>query len=115
MRWVAYGENWRALLTCRQFGGQEPKPEAEVKRFATEKFNATFPMFSKVRIASRPSIIHWSLKIDVNGDNTHPVYKFLKTCFPGDITWNFAAAVRCNAFVCAHSFDRRVLDFCSSW
>jgi glutathione peroxidase len=30
-------------------------------------------------------------KIDVNGDNTHPVYQFLKECFPGDIAWNFKA------------------------
>lgn len=28
-------------------------------------------------------------KVEVNGSNTHPVYKFLKTCFPGDIAWNF--------------------------
>ena len=32
-------------------------------------------------------------QIDVNGPNTHPVYKFLKECFPGDITWNFASKV----------------------
>lgn len=30
-------------------------------------------------------------RIDVNGDNTHPVYAFLKKAFPGDVTWNFAS------------------------
>lgn len=61
---------------CNQFGAQEPKPEPEIKKFAQSKFGVEFDMFSK---------------IDVNGDNTHPVYTFLKGCFPGDITWNFAA------------------------
>lgn len=61
---------------CNQFGGQEPKSEAEISKFVKDKFNVTFPMFSK---------------IDVKGDNVHPVYKFLLACFPGDITWNFAA------------------------
>ena len=57
-----------------QFGGQEPWPEAEVKAWTAETFGVTFPMFSK---------------IDVNGDNTHPVYAYLKSFFPGDIRWNF--------------------------
>lgn len=64
---------------CNQFGGQEPKDEPAIKQFVTSKFNVQFPMFSK---------------IDVNGDNTHPVYQFLKGeqgAFPGDITWNFAS------------------------
>jgi glutathione peroxidase len=61
---------------CNQFGAQEPGTEAEVKEFATKKFGVTFPMFSKIK---------------VNGDGTHPVYAFLKTCFPGDVTWNFAS------------------------
>ena len=61
---------------CNQFGGQEPADEGTIKKFASEKFGVTFPMFSKV---------------DVNGVNTHPVYQYLKTCYPGDITWNFAS------------------------
>jgi len=61
---------------CNQFGAQEPKPEAEIKQFAESKFGVEFDMYSKC---------------DVNGDNTHPVFTFLKGCFPGDITWNFAA------------------------
>src|SRR5687767_12632078 len=30
-------------------------------------------------------------QIDVNGVGMHPVYRFLKLAFPGDITWNFSS------------------------
>jgi len=66
---------------CNQFGAQEPLSESEIKKFALSK-GATFPLFSKV---------------DVNGPNTHPVYKYLKGSYAEkhakpmeDITWNFA-------------------------
>lgn len=59
---------------CNQFGGQEPWPEEEIKKWVHDKFHIEFPLFKK---------------IEVNGDNTHPVYSFLKKAFPGDITWNF--------------------------
>lgn len=58
---------------CNQFGGQEPGTEAEIKKFV-ERYDVEFPMFSK---------------IDVNGDDEHPVYSFMKKSFPGDVTWNF--------------------------
>jgi len=58
---------------CNQFGGQEPWAEPKIKEFVSQ-YPVKFPMFSK---------------IDVNGENTHPVYEFLKKCLPGDITWNF--------------------------
>jgi len=60
---------------CNQFGGQEPLAEPEIKKFA-DSYNVKFPLFSK---------------IEVNGPNEHPVYTFLKQCFPGDITWNFSS------------------------
>jgi len=63
---------------CNQFGGQEPGTDAEIKSFA-QKYGAKFPLFSK---------------IEVNGNGTHPLYKFLKDSqkeFLGnDIKWNFA-------------------------
>lgn len=76
-----YGEQGFMVqaFPCNQFGGQEPKSEPEIKAFAQGKFGAEFWMSSK---------------LDVNGDDTHPVYEFLKGpegCFPGDITWNFAS------------------------
>jgi glutathione peroxidase len=64
---------------CNQFGEQEPGTEAEILEFCQTKYGVTFPMFSK---------------IEVNGDGTHPLYKFLKSNTPGenkdkDIKWNF--------------------------
>jgi len=67
---------------CNQFKSQEPADEATIKEFVTTKFACTFPMFSKV---------------EVNGPNAHPVYKFLKSSDTfgavatedGDILWNF--------------------------
>lgn len=61
---------------CNQFGRQEPASEAEILSFVEKKFDVKFPMFSK---------------INVKGPATHPVYKFLLDCFPGDVSWNFAA------------------------
>jgi len=58
---------------CNDFGGQDPKPESEIKEFV-QKFNVKFPMFSKIH---------------VNGEDEHAVYKYLKSFFPGDVTWNF--------------------------
>lgn len=62
---------------CNQFGGQEPGSNQEIKEFCTSKFNVTFPLFDK---------------IEVNGDNRHPLYAALAgkdSPFPGDIKWNF--------------------------
>jgi len=64
---------------CNQFGKQEPKPEAEIKAEVSAKWNVTFQLFSK---------------IDVNGKNTHPLYRYLKKNLSGPlgstIRWNFA-------------------------
>ena len=64
---------------CNQFGGQEPGTEAEIKSFCSTKYNVSFPMFSK---------------IDVNGEDAAPMYKFLtsqetKPAGKGRISWNF--------------------------
>jgi len=65
---------------CNQFAGQEPGTDEEIRTFCETRFNVTFPMFSKV---------------DVNGDDRHPLYEFLTSQptqpdGPGDIKWNFA-------------------------
>ena len=65
-------------MPCNQFAAEEPDNEAGIKKFVTETFGVTFPMFSK---------------LDVNGPNTHPVYAFIKEAGPEyaeDIEWNFA-------------------------
>lgn len=64
---------------CNQFGAQEPGSEEEIKGFCDMNFNITFPMFSK---------------IDVNGDNAHPLFEHLKSEAPGlmgskAVKWNF--------------------------
>jgi glutathione peroxidase len=64
---------------CNQFGGQEPGGEEEIGAFCEKNYGVTFPLFSK---------------IDVNGDNAHPLFKHLKKAAPGllgteGIKWNF--------------------------
>lgn len=64
---------------CNQFGKQEKGSDEDIKKFCDLRFNITFPLFSK---------------IEVNGDNTHPLYTFLKAQAPGilgskGIKWNF--------------------------
>ncbi|OQS02466.1 glutathione peroxidase [Thraustotheca clavata] len=62
---------------CNQFGGQEPGSYEEILAF-TQKYEVTFPIFQK---------------IDVNGDNADPLFKYLKAELTGtitnDIKWNF--------------------------
>ena len=64
---------------CNQFGSQEPGTNAEIKEFCSSNYNVTFPLFDK---------------IEVNGDNVHPLYKYLKSQAKGmlgteSIKWNF--------------------------
>ena len=64
---------------CNQFGKQEKAENDEIKKFCDLNFNISFELFSK---------------IEVNGDNTHPLYQHLKTQAPGilgskNIKWNF--------------------------
>ena len=61
---------------CNQFGAQEPGTDAEILEFATSKYDATFPMFSK---------------IEVNGDGACELYTWLRSQQGdgSDITWNF--------------------------
>jgi glutathione peroxidase len=64
---------------CNQFGHQEPGDAGAIRAFCSEKYDVTFPLFAK---------------IDVNGANVHPLYKYLKHAAPGvlgseAIKWNF--------------------------
>jgi glutathione peroxidase len=77
----AYGARGFAVLgfPCNQFGGQEPGDAAEIASFCSLTYDVTFPMFAK---------------LDVNGGNAHPLFKFLKSAKPGTlgfeaIKWNF--------------------------
>jgi len=64
---------------CNQFAGQEPGTEAEILDFCMTNYGVSFPLFEK---------------IDVNGDNQHPLYRILKESAPGvlgteAVKWNF--------------------------
>ncbi|XP_020217017.1 probable glutathione peroxidase 8 [Cajanus cajan] len=64
---------------CNQFGEEEPGSNDEIADFVCTRFKSEFPIFDK---------------IEVNGDNASPLYKFLKSgkwgIFGDDIQWNFA-------------------------
>jgi glutathione peroxidase-family protein len=55
---------------CNQFGNQAPGTDGEIHEFCTLRYKITFPQFTK---------------IDVNGDNAIPLYKYLteNTTFEG--------------------------------
>ena len=63
---------------CNQFGSQEPGTNSEIKEFCSLNYGVSFDIFEK---------------IDVNGENAHPLYKFLTKEKSGfitdDIKWNF--------------------------
>lgn len=64
---------------CNQFGLQEPGTAEEIATFCDLKYNVRFPLFDK---------------INVNGADAHPLYKYLKQAAPGvlnseAIKWNF--------------------------
>lgn len=64
---------------CNQFGNQDPGGDGQIEEFCQLNYGVSFPMFSKV---------------EVNGDGTHPLYKYLKKEAKGllgsqAIKWNF--------------------------
>ncbi|MDE2065636.1 MAG: glutathione peroxidase, partial [Bradyrhizobium sp.] len=63
---------------CNQFGRQEPGTAAEIEEFCATNYAVSFPMFDK---------------IEVNGNNAHPLYQYLRREKSGllgsAIKWNF--------------------------
>ncbi|MBM7071250.1 glutathione peroxidase [Shewanella sp. 202IG2-18] len=64
---------------CNQFASQESGSESEISQFCEVNFGVSFPLFAKV---------------DVNGDNAHPLYNYLKSSAKGllgseSVKWNF--------------------------
>lgn len=59
-----YGKEGFEILDfpCNQFGGQAPGTDDEIHTFCETKYGTSFPQFTK---------------IEVNGDNAHPLYKYL--------------------------------------
>ena len=64
---------------CNQFANQDPATDGEIEEFCQLNYGVSFPMFSK---------------IEVNGKDAHPLYKYLKKEARGvlgssAIKWNF--------------------------
>lgn len=64
---------------CNQFLSQDPASNEEISEFCQLNYGVSFPMFAK---------------IDVNGDDAHPLFKHLKEAAPGllginAVKWNF--------------------------
>lgn len=64
---------------CNQFGGQDPASNEEIGAFCQKNYGVSFPMMAKV---------------DVNGNDAHPIFDWLKQQKGGvltdDIKWNFS-------------------------
>jgi glutathione peroxidase len=76
-----YGEQGLTIIgfPCNQFANQDPGSNEEIAEFCQLNYGVTFPMMAK---------------IDVNGDEADPVYKWLTSEAPGflgskKIKWNF--------------------------
>ncbi|NDV15434.1 glutathione peroxidase [Muricauda sp. TY007] len=80
----AYKEQGLVVLgfPCNQFGNQEPGSADDIQEFCQVNYGVSFPMFAK---------------IDVNGSDAHPVFKYLKSelsgLLGGKIKWNFTKFV----------------------
>lgn len=78
--WQTYRDQGLVVLgfPCNQFGGQEPGTEEEIGQFCQINYGVSFPLFAKV---------------DVNGDEAHPLWVWLKDQAGGvlgsKIKWNF--------------------------
>lgn len=64
---------------CNQFAGQEPGDAEQIAQFCSLKYDVSFPLMAK---------------IDVNGPDTPPLYRWLKREAPGvfgteKVKWNF--------------------------
>lgn len=79
--WERYRERGLTVIgfPCNQFGGQDPKDNADIAAFCQLNYGVGFPMMAKV---------------DVNGAKAHPLFQWLKHEAPGllgseGIKWNF--------------------------
>jgi glutathione peroxidase len=76
-----YGDAGFTVLgvPCNQFAGQEPGTPEEIQQFCSATYGTTFPMTEK---------------LDVNGEASHPLYRWLTSTTDadgeaGEVQWNF--------------------------
>jgi glutathione peroxidase len=79
--WQSHGPKGLVIVgfPCNQFGHQDPGADSEIASFCQMNYGVSFPMMAK---------------IDVNGPDAHPLYKWLVQEAPGilgtkGIKWNF--------------------------
>ncbi|HEU4567146.1 MAG TPA: glutathione peroxidase [Marmoricola sp.] len=78
--WQKYRDRGFVVLgfPCNQFGNQEPGDEQAIAGFCERNYGVSFPMFAK---------------IDVNGDDAHPLFRWLRSEKGGvlgsAVKWNF--------------------------
>ena len=79
--WQQFGARGLSVIgfPCNQFGGQDPKDNAEIVAFCQRHYGVSFPMMAKIQ---------------VNGPEAHPLFQWLKQQAPGllgsqGIKWNF--------------------------
>jgi glutathione peroxidase len=79
--WQTYRERGLVILgfPSNQFGAQDPGSNEQIASFCQLNYGVSFPMMAKV---------------DVNGANAHPLFRWLKHQAPGllgseGIKWNF--------------------------
>ena len=80
--WNDCGEQGLVVIgfPCNQFGRQEPGTNEEIAEFCHARYDVTFPL---------------SERIDVNGKDAHPLYRYLTSAIAGakgdpEIPWNFS-------------------------
>ena len=64
---------------CDQFGGQEPGTDEEIMEFCSANFGVSFPLTQKT---------------EVNGENAHPIYRYLRNQAPADEKFDEAGALQ---------------------
>jgi glutathione peroxidase len=73
---------------CNQFGNQEPGTDQDIKEFCEKNYSVDFAL---------------STKIDVNGENAHPLFKHLRNASSlNEVPWNFTKFV---------SYGNKVISF----
>mmetsp|Transcript_16611 Transcript_16611/g.40914 ORF Transcript_16611/g.40914 Transcript_16611/m.40914 type:complete len:127 (-) Transcript_16611:289-669(-) len=71
---------------CNQINRQEPDSNEVIKEFVSKKYGL-------------PDGLELFSKVDVNGPNSHPVFKHLKSIFPGDIFGYNIDKISCNSML----------------
>ncbi len=84
---------------ANNFGGQEPGTNEEIKKFCSDNYNVTFPMFGKISVLGddQNAIYKWLTSKDLNGWNEQqPKWNFNKYLLDenGNLLKYYSSAVK---------------------